>query len=129
MMQKKVLLLFVLLFPLSVFAEYLIKDKSEIVGVWIVEGTAPKLDAAKRPSTQEIEFKADGTYISSAVDVRTGSSSRFKAVSTYQIEKGMLKVGKPGRPGKFDRFKIYEKEDGHMILQGGTEGYYFLRKK
>lgn len=131
MMQnlKAVLLLAVTLSPMSTFAEYALKDNSEIVGTWIVESTAPKLEEKKRPSTQEMEFKADGSYISSAVDFRTGSSSRFSAISTYEVKNGNLKIGKPGRPGKYDRFKVYEKQHNYMILKGGTEGFYFLKKK
>ena len=126
---KSFLLLTTILFPFSAFAEYTLKDKSEIVGVWIVESTAPKLDGNRRPATQEMEFREDGSYLSSAVDFRTGSYSGFTATSTYQVENGIIKVEKPGRPGKYDRFKVYEKEDSKMILKGGTEGFYFLRKK
>lgn len=127
--RKVLFLTATLLLPVSVFADYPLKDKSEIVGVWVVESTAPKLKGKRRPSTQEMEFKADGSYVSSAIDVRTGSSSRFSATSSYNVENGIIKVEKPGRPGKFDRYKVYEKKDNTMILKGGTEGFYFLQKK
>jgi hypothetical protein len=48
----------------------------------------------------------------------------------YQIENGNLKVGIPGRAGKYDEYSLVEKTDTTMVLKDPKFGtlFYFVKK-
>ncbi len=130
MKQNRLKIGVVLVFLLAagnVLAAVEIKDKSEIVGTWVVEATAPSLKREKKPADQTWEFRADGTV--TIVSRPRWANSDIKQTTTYTIENNMIKIARPGRPGKFDRYKIHEKQGNEMVLKGGMEGYYFMVKK
>ena len=106
-------------------AEVKIKDNADIAGVWTVEETAPSMEKPKRVSHEVWTFNKDGTFKNSAKDPR----NNIETMSTYLIEDGIIKIAKPGRPGKYFRYQVYEKEGSRMILKGGMEGFYFLVKQ
>ena len=109
----------------TVYAEYLLKDNSEIVGVWDVVAEAPSLDGVKRELDSIWEFKKNGALISKSKDYRAGSgtlSSKLK----YRVENG--KVMKEIRPGKYESCTVIEKEGTDMILKCRNL-YFFLTKQ
>jgi hypothetical protein len=116
--------IFSILAAFNAYAEIKINDNSEIVGVWAVEETAPALDKPKRKAHEIWTFKSDGTFKNSAKDPR----NNIETTSKYLIENGIIKIEKPGRPGKYFRYQVYEKDVASMILKGGMEGFYFLVK-
>ena len=106
-------------------AEVKIENTADIAGVWEVENTAPAMDKPKRTSHEVWTFNQDGTFKNSAKDHRNNIETK----STYLIENGIIKIAKPGRPGKYFKYQVYEKEGSRMILKGGMEGFYFLVKQ
>lgn len=131
MMQSKFiklsLMLGVLFFAGGVAAEGKIADKSDIVGSWEVTGTAPALDEPKRNSTEQWDFKEDGSFTLTSVEHRV--NGRVESHSTYAIDHGNIKIERPGRPGKYFIYEVHDKSASEMVLKGGLEGFYFLRKK
>ena len=136
-MKKNILKSFIgvafgLLFIFSAGAEVKLSDKSELVGIWHLYETTPKLDHKRKKTDETWNFKNNGTFKLSATDYRMGSS-KMTTTTTYEVANGMLKIQKPGgQPGqrkKYYYYKVYEKNDGKMTLKGGMEGYYFLIKK
>lgn len=129
-MINKVLTPGVILFTLfftNVNAEPVaIQDNTPILGRWKVVFTAPNLEKEKKPTTEKWEFKQDGTFILLAKDRRANSELQTK--TRYTVENGTIKVENPGRPGKFMVYRVHDKSDNNMILQGGLEGFYFLKK-
>jgi len=102
---------------------------NDIVGTWIVYATAPALEMGRK-QTQEIwEFTPDGTYRLTATDSRIDATFAMSTESKYLIEQNTIKIEKPGRPGKYYLYKVHEQKGNEMVLQGGLEGFYFMRKK
>lgn len=131
MMHSKIhvigLALSVLFFAGSVTAESKISSKSDIVGSWAVVETAPALNEGRRASSEKWEFKEDGTFTLTAIEHRV--NGKVESHSKYEVDnKGLIKIERPGRPGKFYIYEVYQKEDSEMVLKGGLEGFYFLRK-
>lgn len=116
------------LLPLHAQAEMLkLKDKSEIVGTWILKAVAPSL---KRPRIEENrvwEFRKDGIIAISGYNRKMGINSKQDV--KYHIQNGSILTPQVGRPGKFMTYRVYEKTDTLMTLKGGIEGYYFFKKK
>lgn len=121
------LVLSVLFFSGGVVAEGKIKDKSDIVGLWEVTGTAPALDEPKRKSTEQWEFKADGSFTLTSVEHRV--NGRVESHSKYAVDNDTIKIDRPGRPGKYYIYEVHDKSAAEMVLKGGLEGFYFLKKK
>ncbi len=110
----------------SVFAEYPLKDNSEIIGVWKMEAESPALDGVKRKLEAEWEFKQDGTFIGRSKDFRASGALTSKL--NYAVEDG--KIIKQLRPGssKNEACTVIEKEGMKMILKCRTL-YFFLTKQ
>lgn len=118
-----------LLSPLGgmVQAEVALKDKSEILGIWLLESVAPGLEKSRIPENRTWEFRADGVLVTSGYNRHFGrdDTQQFK----YQIVNGKIQADFPGRPGKTLDYAVYERSGDTMILQGGLEGFYFFKKK
>jgi len=130
-MKQKILNIGVLLVMLFVAANAMaaveIKNISEIEGIWVVEATAPSLQRKKKAADQTWEFKGDGTV--TIISKPHWANSAIKQTTTFTIENNLIKIARPGRPGKFDRYQIYEKQGNNMVLKGGMEGFYFMVRK
>jgi hypothetical protein len=130
-MQSKIkhigLALSMLFFAGSVVAAGKITGKSDIVGSWDVQATAPAIDEPKRASTEQWEFKEDGGFTLTSVEHRV--NGRVESQSKYEVDNGTIKIERPGRPGKYYIYQVYDKSAMEMVLKGGLEGFYFLRKK
>lgn len=109
------------------FAEVRLKDSSEIAGTWLLEAVAPSLDREKIPENRTWEFRTDGTIVTSGYNRHFNRYDEQEM--TYQIKNGKIVADWPGRPGKTISYSVYEKDEDHMILKGGIEGYYFFKKK
>jgi hypothetical protein len=126
MSQIGLVALSMLIFAGGVAAAEKISSKSDIVGSWSVTGTAPAIDEPKRNSTEKWEFKEDGSYTLTSIEHRV--NGKVESHSKYEVDNNTIKIERPGRPGKFVIYKVYEKKGPEMILKGGLEGFYFLRK-
>jgi hypothetical protein len=123
----KPLLLATAFVPLLAVAEVQLKDASEVVGTWTLESVAPSLTKAKIAENRTWVFGSNGVIVTS------GFNRHFNREDTqqfnYAIVNGRISADIPGRPGKKEDFVVYEKTADTMILQGGSEGVYFFRKK
>ena len=122
-----IFLLFITAFWASAHAEIALKDASELIGSWKLNDTSPKLDGKKRPSSQEWEFRSDGTLVSTASDKR--AKGTFTVSVPFEIKDGKIVTGVAGRPGKTLSYTLIEKKDNEMILKGGPDGFLFFTKK
>ena len=122
------LLLSAFLLPLHTQAETIkLKDKSEIIGLWVLESVAPTLKRPRINENRVWEFRKDGIIAISGYNRKMGSNSSQNV--QYQIKDGKILTPQVGRPGKFMTYRVYEKSDTLMTLKGGIEGYYFFKKK
>jgi hypothetical protein len=122
-----VLALSFLFFAGAVAAEGKINDKSDIVGFWDLKATAPAIDEPKRNSKEHWEFREDGSFTLTSVEHRV--NGKVESQSKYEVVDGVIKIERPGRPGKYYIYEVYDKSATEMVLKGGLEGFYFLRKK
>ncbi len=111
----------------TVCAEVVLKDKSEIVGTWLLESVAPALDRPRIEENRIWEFRLDGKIVTSGYNRHFHSTDSQE--SNYHIENGKIATDWPGRPGKTIDYTVYEKTNDTLILQGGLEGFYFFRKQ
>lgn len=111
----------------AAWAEIYLKDKSEILGSWLLESVAPGLEKPKIAENRTWEFRADGTIITSGFNRHFGREDTQTV--KYDVADGKIKAENPGRPGKTLDYVVYEKTGDTMILKGGLEGFYFFKKK
>lgn len=111
----------------AALAEIYLKNNSEIVGRWLLESVASSLTTHRTDENRIWEFKPDGILLS------TGYNRVLKVDDTlsfgYKVENGKIIMTDPGRPTKPQTYEVYEKTGDAMILKGGSEGFYFLKKK
>lgn len=114
-------------FCTSAWADVVLKDKSEIVGKWVLESVAPGIDKPKVEENRTWEFRADGVLVSSGYNrhLKQDDTKEFK----YQVVDGKIKAEDPGRPGKPLDYVVHEMTGNTLVLKGGIEGAYFLKKK
>lgn len=114
-------------FTASAWADVPLKDKSEIVGKWLLDSVSAGINKPKIEEKRNWEFRADGTAVTSGYNrhLKMDDSREFK----YEIVDGKIKADDPGRPGKTVEYSVYEKSGDSMILKGGIEGFYFFQKK
>lgn len=120
-------MLFLSLGAASAQAEVVLKDVSEIAGEWVLESVAPALGKPKVPENRVWEFRADGTLKTSGFNRHFNREDEQQF--TFKVADGIIKADNPGRPGRTTDYKVYEKTNDSMILQGGLEGFYFFKKK
>jgi len=120
-----IMLLFLISF--SAGAQVLLKDISDIAGVWILESVAPGLDKPRIEENRTWEFRSDGTLTTSGFNRHFNREDEQHF--TFKVADGIIKADNPGRPGRTTDYKVYERTEGSMILQGGLEGFYFFKKK
>jgi hypothetical protein len=130
--MKKInaLLLLPLLFVCSstIVRAEAIKSEQEVEGSWLLEYT--------KKSPQEGEAKKMGiTWILknhqlTQKDIPQARGNPYDSAPVdYTIENGNLKVGVPGRVGKFDEYSLVEKTDTTMVLKDPKFGTYFYFTK
>jgi hypothetical protein len=129
MKQKNLITFFSLLVSIhsfigpDVFAEPVIKDKSEVIGTWLLEATAIRKDGEKAPEQGKWVFSEDGTLTTTSFYKFSGQSGQAGTLTErFEIKDGGL-VGE--RSGTF---KLIEKQGNEMILRGPF-GYYFFKKE
>lgn len=120
-------MVFLMLGTASARAEVLLKDVSEIAGEWLLESVAPALNKPKVPENRIWEFRTDGTLKTSGFNRHFNREDEQQF--TFKVADGIIKADNPGRPGRTTDYKVYEKTNDSMILQGGLEGFYFFKKK
>ncbi|NJD06889.1 MAG: hypothetical protein FIA97_10385 [Methylococcaceae bacterium] len=111
----------------SAQAQVLLKDVSEIAGEWVLESVAPALEKPRVPENRVWEFRSDGTLKTSGFNRHFNRDDVQQF--TFKVADGIIKADNPGRPGRTTDYKVYEKTNDSMILQGGLEGFYFFKKK
>ncbi len=105
------------------FAEMAIKDKSEIVGTWLLEATALRRDGEKSPEQGKWVFGEDGVLSTTSFYKFSGRSGQSGTLTEkYEIREGEIVAERSGR------FKLIEKQGQEMILKGPF-GYYFFKKE
>ena len=104
-----------------------IKSEQELEGSWLLEYTKKSPQEGKKEmgitwvlkdhklTQKDIPQSRGNPYDSAPVD--------------YAIENGNLKVGVPGRVGKFDEYSLVEKTDTTMVLKDPKFGTYFYFTK
>lgn len=129
MKKMNVLLVSLLLVASSnVFAEA-IKSAQEITGTWLLEYTKKSAqDNDSKPMGITWVLKDEKLVIKDIPQAR--GNPYDSAPMDYLIENGNLKVGIPGRAGKFDEYELVEKTDNSMVLKDPKFGtlFYFSKK-
>lgn len=106
-----------------------IKSEQEVEGSWLLEYT--------KKSPQEGEAKKMGiTWVLkdhklTQKDIPQARGNAYDSAPVdFVIENGNLKVGVPGRAGKFDEYTLIEKTDTTMVLKDPKFGtfFYFTKK-
>ncbi|MDD1616839.1 MAG: hypothetical protein CG439_1998 [Methylococcaceae bacterium NSP1-2] len=102
-------------------------SEQEVEGSWLLEYTKKSPQEGKKEmgitwvlkdhklTQKDIPQSRGNPYDSAPVD--------------YTIENGNLKVGVPGRVGKFDEYSLVEKTDTTMVLKDPKFGTYFYFTK
>jgi hypothetical protein len=107
----------------GVLAEPVIKDKSEVIGTWLLEATAIRKGGKKTPEQGRWVFSEDGNLTTTSFYKFSGLSGQAGTLTErFEIKDGGL-VGE--RSGIF---KLIEKQGNEMILKGPF-GYYFFKKE
>lgn len=112
----------------NVFAEA-IKSTQEIAGTWLLEYTKKSAqDNDSKPMGITWVLKDEKLVIKDIPQAR--GNPYDSAPMDYLIENGNLKVGIPGRAGKFDEYELIEKTDNSMVLKDPKFGtlFYFSKK-
>jgi hypothetical protein len=128
--MKKInaLLVLPLLFASTIVCAEAIKSEQEVEGSWLLEYT--------KKSPQEGEAKTMGiTWVLkdhklTQKDIPQARGNPYDSAPVdFVIENGNLKVGVPGRVGKFDEYSLVEKTDTKMVLKDPKFGTYFYFTK
>jgi hypothetical protein len=130
MKKINVLLILPLLFICSstIVCAEAIKSEQEIEGNWLLEHTKKSLqdgDAKKMGITWLLK---DHKLTQKGIPQARGDTYDSAPVE-FTIENGNLKVGVPGRAGKFDEYSLVEKTDTTMVLKDPKFGTYFYFTK
>lgn len=120
-------LLLISMISAGVYAQVPVKDRSDIVGSWKLEKTAPNRDGSNgNKETMTWDFRPDGTVIISGYNKYMGQDTRFEKHYEIEVDKGSIVKIKDHRG--IDEYKVVEKKAGEMVLEGPF-GYYFFKKK
>jgi hypothetical protein len=104
-------------------AEIAIKDKSEIVGTWLLEATAIRQEGEKTPEQGRWVFGNDGILTTTSFYKFSGQSGQSSTLTEkYEIKEGEIAAERSGR------FNLIERQGNQMILKGPF-GYYFFKKE
>ena len=112
----------------NVFAEA-IKSAQDVAGTWLLEYTKKSAqDNDSKPMGITWVLKDQKLVIKDIPQAR--GNPYDSAPVDYLIENGNLKVGVPGRAGKFDEYELVEKTDNSMVLKDPKFGtmFYFSKK-
>lgn len=106
-----------------------ITSEQEIAGTWLLEYTK-KTEQDSDPKPMGITWVLkDKKLVQKGIPQARGGAYD-SAPMDYLIENGNLKVGIPGRAGKFDEYSLVEKNDSSMTLKDPKFGtlFYFSKK-
>lgn len=103
-----------------------LKDSRPILGKWVLEAVAPSLKGAKIPEKREWAFRPDGILVTQGWNRHFRRHDRQEF--PYRIEGGKIITQIPGRKSELV-YEVYKLDENSMILKGGMEGYYFLKRK
>lgn len=104
-------------------AQIAIQDKSEIVGTWLLEGTAIRKEGERTPEQGKWVFGNDGVLTTTSFYKFSGRSGQSGTLTEkYEIKEGEIVAERGGR------YKLIEKQGNEMILKGPF-GYYFFKKE
>ncbi len=130
MKKITVLLVLPLLFICSsaIVCAEAIKSEQEIEGSWLLEHTkkSPREGEAKKMG---ITWVLKDHQLTQKDIPQARGNPYDSAPMDYTIENGNLKVGVPGRAGKFDEYSLVEKTDTTMVLKDPKFGTYFYFTK
>ena len=112
---------------LPVGAEVKLADAGDVVGAWLLESVAPGLTKPKVDENRTWLFKSDGTLTVTGFNRHFNRDDEQKF--NFEVVNGGLKIMTLGGGSKPTEYKVYEKTEASMILQGGLEGFYFFKKK
>lgn len=113
----------------SVFAEP-IKSDEEIVGNWLLEYTKKSANEGEASKAMGITWVLKDHKLTQKDIPQARGNPYDTAPVDYVIENGNLKVGIPGRAGKFDEYSLEEKTDTTMVLKDVKFNtlFYFTKK-
>lgn len=99
-----------------------LKDKSEIVGTWMLEGTAIKRNGERTAETGKWIFGENNILSTESLwKFAAPGGQRGALTQKYEIKDGNISTEVNGT------YKVLEKDDKNMILKGAF-GYYFFKK-
>ena len=106
----------VLLLSISVNAEVLLEDNSEILGKWTLYAEAAQLHKEKVELFSVWDFTKQGV-INTVSEDRFGRTKTLKIDLKYAVEDGVIKKQKsPGR-AKLETCKVITLDDKEMVLK------------
>jgi hypothetical protein len=122
----KILSSAMIFFAVSVNADVVLKDNTEILGKWNLYAEATKIDGEKKAVKVEWLFEKDGTLQTTSTD-SVGRTKEMKIAIKYFVENGDIKKQTtPGRE-KYESCNVVEKDGANMILKC-TYLFFFLTK-
>jgi hypothetical protein len=124
-MTRLILAFSAMLLTFGVWAEGLMfQDASELIGTWILEGSAITRDGERKEENNTWDFQPDGKLVATIhypfIHSITGSGTTQE--DTYQIKDGKLVTALGGQ------YELVERQGDQMILKG-SDGFFFFRKK
>ena len=103
-------------FAVSVNADVVLKDNTEILGKWNLYAEATKIDGEKKAVKVEWLFEKDGTLQTTSTD-SVGRTKEMKIAIKYFVENGDIKKQTtPGRE-KYESCNVVEKDGANMTLK------------
>ncbi|MGH8554863.1 MAG: hypothetical protein ACREUD_04750 [Gammaproteobacteria bacterium] len=117
-----------LCFFTSAAAQPLIRQRSDIAGNWVIEGTALNLTGNRSPETSKWTFGEDGVLSMTSVyqfsETLTGGGRELTIPDTYDVTDGKIVTGRSGT------FAVIEKTPDAMTLKSLSSSlHYFLKKR
>ena len=128
MKKRRTVAFGILLFVQAFFVQYglaqvAIKDKSEVVGTWLLGGTAIRKEGERSQEQGKWVFGDDGVLTRTSFYKFSGQSGQSGTLTEkYEIKEGEIVTERSGK------FKLVEKQGNEMILKGPF-GYYFFKKE
>lgn len=120
-------LLIIYMISAGVYAEVLVKDRSDIAGTWKLRMTASNIEGTHgHEENYTWLFKPNGAVIISGYNKFMGQDTRFE--KSYEVEVKEDSIIKITDALGTKKYKVVEKKADEMILDG-PYGYYFFKKE
>lgn len=119
------LLLIQAFISIAVYAEGGVKDRSELVGTWVLESTALRQDGDRSEEHSKWEFTSDGrlntTIFYEYAPTLGGEGAQIKTTDTFDVRDGTLVTGR-------DTYELLQRQGNEMVLK--SKGlFYFLKRQ